>query len=212
MQFQTYKLLFPNTEYIYVGSSNNIERRFAQHRHSCFKNKPVNPKLAAVWKKWGKPFLIPVASFETEEEMFAHEQILIDTYFGKKHCLNLNPVAGKPPSLKGKPRSEETKAKISAAHKGKITSEEAKAKLSAAHKGKKLSEEHRANISAAQKLSMANPIIAISPTGEVTHHISATQASKELGLERRSIDKLLISGKTAKKQAVKGWRFEKVKV
>ena len=58
----------------------------------------------------------------------------------------------------GKHRSDETKAKMSAAHKGKKLSEEAKSKLSAANKGKPswnkgkhLSEETKAKLSAAKK-------------------------------------------------------------
>jgi hypothetical protein len=46
------------------------------------------------------------------------------------------------------PHTEETKAKQSASAKGKKRSEESKAKQSAANKGKPLSEEHKANISA----------------------------------------------------------------
>jgi hypothetical protein len=52
------------------------------------------------------------------------------------------------------PHSEETKAKISAAKKGKKgkpLSEETKAKISAAIKGRTLSEEHKAKISASEK-------------------------------------------------------------
>ena len=47
--------------------------------------------------------------------------------------------------------SEETRAKIGAAHKGKKHSAESKAKMSAAKKGRKLSAEHKAKIGAAKK-------------------------------------------------------------
>ena len=55
---------------------------------------------------------------------------------------------------RGKPKSAETKAKLSAAQKGikrGSPSAETKAKLSAAHKGKTLSAETKAKMSAAQK-------------------------------------------------------------
>ena len=47
--------------------------------------------------------------------------------------------------------SNETRAKMSAAHKGRVVSEETRAKMSAARKGKQLSEETRAKMSAAKK-------------------------------------------------------------
>ncbi len=47
--------------------------------------------------------------------------------------------------------SEETKAKISAVHKGKTFSDETRAKISAANKGRIFSEEHKAKLSAAKK-------------------------------------------------------------
>ena len=50
-----------------------------------------------------------------------------------------------------KPKSAETRAKISAAQKIRCASPEARAKMSAAQKGKILSDEHRAKISAALK-------------------------------------------------------------
>ena len=47
--------------------------------------------------------------------------------------------------------SNETRAKMSAAHKGRVVSDETKAKMSAARKGRKLSEETKAKMSAAKK-------------------------------------------------------------
>lgn len=53
----------------------------------------------------------------------------------------------KPHGNKGRPRSEETRAKISASKMGSKRPDEVKAKISATKKGKKLSEEHRRAIS-----------------------------------------------------------------
>ena len=52
---------------------------------------------------------------------------------------------------KGKPKSEETRKKISEANKGKPKSEETKKKMSEANKGKHLSEETRKKLSEAAK-------------------------------------------------------------
>ena len=51
----------------------------------------------------------------------------------------------------GKPKSEETKKKISGAHKGKHLSEETKKKMSEANKGKHLSEETKKKMSEVRK-------------------------------------------------------------
>lgn len=72
--------------------------------------------------------------------------------------------------------------------------------------GKNLSDQHKVKLMKAA----ANPIIAISPTGEVTQYNSPKQAGKKLGLCRISIVRLLRSGKPGKQQSMKGWRFEKV--
>lgn len=53
--------------------------------------------------------------------------------------------------LRGKPLSEERRAKLLAANKDRINSDEARAKMSAAHLGKKLSCEHRGKIGLAHK-------------------------------------------------------------
>jgi len=55
----------------------------------------------------------------------------------------------------GKPRSEETKNKLSVANKGKILTEEHRQKISEAKKGKVFSEEHKANLSKANKKRVA---------------------------------------------------------
>ncbi|RUP46536.1 hypothetical protein BC936DRAFT_146831 [Jimgerdemannia flammicorona] len=53
----------------------------------------------------------------------------------RKNSYNFNPIAGLPPSRTGENHTEETKAKIGAAHRGKINSEKTCAKMSAAKKG-----------------------------------------------------------------------------
>ena len=55
---------------------------------------------------------------------------------------NIKNRSGKNHPLYGKPRSEETKRKLSLANKGRKVSEEVKQKISAAIKGRKLSKEH----------------------------------------------------------------------
>ena len=69
---------------------------------------------------------------------------------GRDAAVKLNTVC-KSCSQKGKVRSAEHKAKLSALYKGVKLSAEARAKMSAAHKGVKLSPKHKANISASNQ-------------------------------------------------------------
>ena len=63
----------------------------------------------------------------------------------------LHNIRGAKGSLKGVPKSEEHRRKISEANKGNKLSEETRRKMSVIRKGKKFSEEHRRKISEAQK-------------------------------------------------------------
>ena len=141
MKHITYKILWSNNDYFYVGSTTQVlEKRLQQHKKTCFgpKTKNRNDKLANVWKKYGDPFIVLTGIYETEEEMLVGEQTYIDLYFGKENCLNLNPSATKPPigRRKGATLSQETKNKIGNANRGKKRTDEVKEKLSILNKEK----------------------------------------------------------------------------
>ena len=154
-----YCLRFRSTQF-YIGSSNNPERRLEEHKDKCFRQKPVNKFMSNVWKKYGEPELyilskVPVELLQQEEQKF------IDLVFGKEGCLNLNPHAYRPPSMKGKKRSAETREKISIAGKGRTPhnkgkkgpspSAKTRAKMSASRKGIPRTEEEKAKVSATLK-------------------------------------------------------------
>lgn len=105
-------------DYYYIGSTvRDPMVRFSQHRRSCFSNRPMNPKLAYVWKKHGEPKLEVLFRLSTEDEMFEYEQHLIDQNFGNERFLNLSSIVGRPSGMNGKKHSSEAKAKSSASNK-----------------------------------------------------------------------------------------------
>ena len=92
-------------------------------------------------------------------------------------------------SLKVIIKSDEVKAKISAARKGKKVTDETKAKTSATLKGRKLTDEHKAKISATlkgreytdeTKAKISTALKGRKRTAETKAKISATLKSREL--------------------------------
>ncbi len=71
---------------------------------------------------------------------------------------NKGKKTGQIPWTKGRPRSEETKRKISEAHRGKRLSEEHKRKIGDGNRGKVLSDETKAKISASRKEHWKDPV------------------------------------------------------
>lgn len=163
-----YKLESPSGKF-YVGSSVNIERRESHHqwaaRHRRFRR---SPKLYRAYAKYGN-LRCSVLVVCSERDLLLYEQACIDAL---QPAYNCTLIAGKVEqtaevrakigaSNKGKPRSPELRARISATKKGCIPwmagrrhTPEALAKMSAARKGKSsgpMTPERRANISAAKK-------------------------------------------------------------
>lgn len=159
---------------IYIGQSNNIERRYNEHRYSLNNNKDYNKHLQSAWNKYGQnnfEFTILLECEEnqlnTYEEYYIFELMSYDNRVGynKQYGGGVNKPTQETKkkmskSKKGKshPISEETKKKISKANtgregcfKGKKHSEETKKKISEANKGKPKSEETKKKMSKAKK-------------------------------------------------------------
>lgn len=98
LMFKTYKLIWKNNPYFYVGSTKqSLRERFLGHRSTVQSNtRYKNPKLVNVWKKYGEPDIILIAEYLTENEVLLAEQQLIDENIGIPECLNINPLAGRP--------------------------------------------------------------------------------------------------------------------
>lgn len=144
----------------YIGSSVNIARRWKEHRMRLANGQHPALHLLRAWRAYGSE------AFEflmLEECDVATELIRIEreTYWMRlmQPVFNTAPIAG---SVLGMRRSDEVRAKMSAAQKlrysrnptkllGRPRSIEARAAISAGKKGKHHSAEHIANLSAALK-------------------------------------------------------------
>ena len=96
----------------YIGSTTNFNCR--KRNHLCSKCKyPFQNSLrqnpdAFVWEVWEDDSNAPIL-----------EQALLDMWFGKEQCYNLNPKASIPPNLKGHKFSKETLEKRGRSRRGK---------------------------------------------------------------------------------------------
>ena len=125
--------------HIYIGSSNNIRRRFSEHKHSFRHNIHTNSHLQNAWNKYGEPnFIFKVLLYCDEECLLLYEQIFLD---GLSTDYNIATCAAAP--ARGRIWSEEHKRKIHEANTGIIRSEETKRKMSEARMGRIVSKETR---------------------------------------------------------------------
>lgn len=118
----------------YVGSTKNFCKRKQSHLKSrCnypFQNALRQNPEAFEWEIW-----------EDDSEDSILEQAILDMWFGKEQCYNLNPFASRPPSCEGKKVSLETREKISRKMIGREINETTRIAVSASNKTRVLSEE-----------------------------------------------------------------------
>ena len=102
----TYKATNTTNGKFYIGSTTNFERRKAEHLKSDanypFQNALRNNPEVFEWEVWSDDY---------NESIL--EQALLDMWFGKECCYNLNPSAQHPPSWQGKRHAPETREKQS---------------------------------------------------------------------------------------------------
>ena len=119
----------------YIGSSVDIKRRWAIHKTQLKNDKHPNPKLQHGWNKHGESnFLFVIISLCEREELLIKEQAAMDLFNPE---YNIQAFAGVHLTQEkngqfGKTHSKETLEKMSIAKKGKPKSEETKAKMKAA--------------------------------------------------------------------------------
>ena len=120
----------------YFGSSNDMPRRFSEHRQRLRAKKHKNPIMQRCWDKYGEAaFTFEVVDTCPPEETLEVEQRYLDLVVGVPGCMNIATEAGG--GRLGRPHSAETCRKLSELHKGKPLSMEHRRKLSEAKKGKR---------------------------------------------------------------------------
>ncbi len=98
---------------IYIGSSVNIERRWAVHRHDLFASKHHSGILQRSWNKHGTDaFIFEVLVVLPRSSLLEFEQAFIDRL---KPSMNISPTVNSSLGIK---RSAETKMKLSLAKRG----------------------------------------------------------------------------------------------
>ena len=132
-----YKIINRVNGKYYVGSSNDIKRRWYNHKIELRKNRHKNNHLQNAWNKYNNLNFEFVIIEETPKyQLLIVEQKYLDIAKTEKDkCYNLCFDAKSP--MKGKNHSEISKLKISNSNKGKHSqSEENKTKHSSFMKGK----------------------------------------------------------------------------
>ncbi len=130
----TYRATNTENGKFYIGSTKNFEKRKQGHLSSKW-NYPFQNALrknpdAFEWEVW---------SDDCEEPVL--EQALLDMWFGKEQCYNLNPYASRPPSPEGKQVTEEVKIKISQKMQGRYINEKTRKAVTLSNQTRVLSEE-----------------------------------------------------------------------
>lgn len=114
-----YKITNITNQHFYIGSTKNFNNRWKQHLELLRKNKHTSPILQKAYNRYGgENLLFEIVEFCPEDEptLLLREQYYLDTL---KPNYNTNPIAGKPPNLKGRKSSARKCARQSASLKGR---------------------------------------------------------------------------------------------
>lgn len=118
----------------YIGSTLNFEKRKLDHLKSK-SNYPFQNSL----RKNPDNFEWEIYEDEYNEPIL--EQSLLDMWWGKSQCYNINKYASRPPDPTGRKVKDETRIKISNKTKGRFINEKTRTAVSQSNKTRKLSEE-----------------------------------------------------------------------
>jgi group I intron endonuclease len=136
-----YKIVNKVNGKFYIGSSVNIRDRFYNHKSQLNRNIHDNLYLQRAWNKHGENNFEFVIFKNCEKDiLITEEQKELNVHVGKEYYYNLSPSADV--SMRGIPRSNEVKRKISLTQKGKPKwTDEQKKQMSINRKGIKHSQE-----------------------------------------------------------------------
>jgi len=217
-----YKIENIATGDFYIGSSQDIFKRFHEHLIRLSENKHANPHLQSAWNKYGDLYFgLKILLFCKVESLLYYEQILIDKLSPK---YNIAIIAGSP--MKGRRHSEATKEKQRLFHnqrtsypefeaswknpfyKGKHLPENVKEKIRQANIGKVRSKEDREKISKGQMGIVHWYRILLgeltSPEGTIFKNIeNLAKFSRENNINKRRMSEFYLGKRTK----WKGWNY-----
>ncbi len=156
-----YKILCVPTEKVYIGSSSQLDKRLRDHLSALRGNYHDNTRLQHAWNTYGQDaFTLSILEYVEGDQLFVVEQRYIDHYqssdpergfnlspratttFGRKftpeqsarlsHAIRARYAAGWQHPQSGKSRSDDERAKISAATRGHTKSPATRARMSEA--------------------------------------------------------------------------------
>lgn len=188
----------------YIGQSNNIYKRWYNHKYCLNNNRHDNNYLQNAWNKYGEEnFSFTILERCNENNIDKKEQYYIVKFSttDRKNGYNLDSGGNQ-----NKHHSEETKRKISKAHIGKFVSDETRKRISIGRTGitagknhpqygKKLSKEHAellrqyAKSRYGDKCYQAKKIICINNKEIYTTIKEAGEKYKKYGVSEQNIGK-----------------------
>lgn len=115
---------------MYIGSSQNIRKRWREHRTDLERKTHHSQALQRAWDKYNGDLKFELALVCLPVDLITYEQLFLDLYKPRYNC---SPTAG---SILGMKFSDETRAKMSKSHMGLPVSEESRKKISLSKIGK----------------------------------------------------------------------------
>lgn len=141
-----YRWLCTATGKSYVGSSQNLAKRKAEHLRKLRQLRHENPKLQNAWNKYGSSaFEWEVLVYCPVSDLLFHEQIAMDAMDVVRNGYNISLIAGAP--MRGRTMSAASREKLSVALEGIEKSPEWIERIASAHRGMKRSADACQNIS-----------------------------------------------------------------
>lgn len=117
---------------VYIGSTNNINRRFTEHKYRLNQSIHPNEHLQNAWNKYGSDsFEFKTLAVCPNDERNDCEQMFMDLYNSQNHECGYNVRDADAHSV-----SEETRLKMSESHKGKKMKNYARIIKAGFHKNK----------------------------------------------------------------------------
>jgi len=93
---------------IYIGSSNNLRKRFIKHKSRLNRNEHRNPHLQSSWNKYGEDnFSFEILLVCEQFELLRYEQLCLDNFIRFGIDYNIAKFASAP--MRGRHHSQKTK-------------------------------------------------------------------------------------------------------